>query len=201
MDDERTGRRWTIGELAAATGVSVRSLRHYDRIGLLEPSGRTPAGHRRYTDAEVRRLHHLVVLRGFGLSLEGVGHVLDGGVDPVLLLRRQAERVAEQLAATLRLQRTLSDVLARLDDVDGPASDDLITLLEEMTTMHRPLTPEELDAMTRRRRQHAEALTPQQLRTMAEQRSAAWEAMTEDQRVELVAARAAVTPPGWSAES
>ena len=199
MDDEHAVRLWAIGQLAAATGVSVRSLRHYDRIGLLVPSGRTAAGHRRYTDVEVRRLHHLVVLRGFGLSLGGARHVLDGGVDAVPLLRRQAEQVAEQLAATLRLQRTLSGVLARLDDVDEPAPDDLITLLEEMTTVHRPLTPEELDTMTRQRRQQAEALTPQQREAMAERRRAAWEAMTDDQRAELVATRAAMMPPGWAA--
>jgi len=145
MDDERTVRLWAIGELAVATGVSVRSLRHYHRIGLLVPSGRTAAGHRRYTDA-------------------------------VLLLRRQAEQVAEQLSATVRLQRTLSDVLTRLDvlDVlDEPTTEDLITLMEEMTTVHRPLTPEELDAMTEQRRQHFEALTPQQRDTINEQRRAA----------------------------
>jgi len=153
MDDERTVRLWAIGELAVATGVSVRSLRHYHRIGLLVPSGRTAAGHRRYTDA-------------------------------VLLLRRQAEQVAEQLSATVRLQRTLSDVLTRLDvlDVlDEPTTEDLITLMEEMTEQ---------------RRQHFEALTPQQRDTMNEQRRAAWEAMTAERRAELAASRAAVIPPG-----
>ena len=198
MDDERGARSWAIGELAAATGVSVRSLRHYDRIGLLVPSGRTAAGHRRYTDVELRRLHQLVVLRGFGLSLEGSRHVLDGGVELVVLLRRQAEQAAEHLAATVRLQRTLSDVLTRLDAVAEPTPDDLITLLEEMTAVHRPLTPQELAEMTRRRAEHAAALTPQERATMAEQRRAAWEAMTEDERAELAASRAAALPPGWA---
>ena len=201
MDTGRSPRLWAIGELAAATGVSARSLRHYDRIGLLVPSGRTAAGHRRYTDVEVRRLHHLVVLRGFGLSLAGAGQVLDGGVDSVTLLRRQAERVADQLAAALRLQRTLAEVLARFDDVDEPRPEDLITLLEEMTTMPRSLTPEELESMSRQRAEHMAALTPEQREAMAERRRTAWEAMTEDQRAERVATRTAMMPPGWSAGS
>ena len=49
-------RRWRIGEVAAATGLTVRALRHYDEIGLLVPSQRSAAGFRLYSDADVRRL-------------------------------------------------------------------------------------------------------------------------------------------------
>jgi DNA-binding transcriptional MerR regulator len=196
MDDER---QWRIGELAAATGVSVRSLRHYDRIGLLVPSGRTAAGHRRYTAAEVRRLHQLVALRGFGLSLADIRQALDSGVDPRRLLRRQAARVAEQLATARRLQRHLDRLIAALDDLTEPTSDDLIPLIEEMTTMTRPLTPEELAEMGEVRRRYAETLAPEELRAMAEQRRSAWAAMTPEQQAELTAARTAQLPPGWEA--
>ncbi|QNE20046.1 MerR family transcriptional regulator [Kribbella qitaiheensis] len=64
--DDRT---WRIGELAKATGVSMRSLHHYDAIGLLQPIRCSGAGHRLYSGADVRRLHRVVALRGFGLTL------------------------------------------------------------------------------------------------------------------------------------
>lgn len=49
-------KRYTIGELAGATGLTVRTLRHYDRVGLLRPSDRSPSGYRLYGSEEVQRL-------------------------------------------------------------------------------------------------------------------------------------------------
>ena len=66
--------RWKVGELAARTGLTVRTLHHYDAIGLLCPSDRTGSahnsGHRLYTAADVARLHQLVCLKQLGFSLE-----------------------------------------------------------------------------------------------------------------------------------
>lgn len=62
--------RWKVGELAAETGLTVRTLHHWDELGLLTPSERTGAGYRLYSDADVRRLYRIVALRGLGLSLE-----------------------------------------------------------------------------------------------------------------------------------
>ncbi len=59
----------SVGELARATGVTVRALHHYEEIGLLPPSARTVSGHRRYGDEEMQRLYRIVALRGLGLSL------------------------------------------------------------------------------------------------------------------------------------
>src|SRR3712207_7801524 len=52
-----------VGEVAALAGVTVRTLHHYDRIGLLSPSGRTAAGYRRYAPADLDRLHRVLVYR------------------------------------------------------------------------------------------------------------------------------------------
>ena len=60
---------FTVGALAARTGLTVRTLHHYDTIGLLSPSGRTEAGYRLYSETDVRRLEHIVVLRSLGVSL------------------------------------------------------------------------------------------------------------------------------------
>ena len=52
-----------VGEVAALAGVTVRTLHHYDRIGLVSPSRRTPAGYRDYTPSDLDRLHQVLVYR------------------------------------------------------------------------------------------------------------------------------------------
>jgi MerR family transcriptional regulator, thiopeptide resistance regulator len=64
---EESGPRWSIGQLAQASGLTVRALRHYDAVGLLKASERTASGHRRYTEADLRRLYRVRALRSLGL--------------------------------------------------------------------------------------------------------------------------------------
>lgn len=68
---------WTVGELARAAGITVRTLHHYDRLGLLAASGRTSGGHRRYAEHDVARLYRVLALRGLGLALEQIPALLD----------------------------------------------------------------------------------------------------------------------------
>ncbi len=70
MPDPNDDRLLRIGELARRTGLSVRALHHYDAIGLLVPSARTDAGHRRYTAEDVARLQQIASLRALGLPLD-----------------------------------------------------------------------------------------------------------------------------------
>ena len=65
-----------IGELARLAGVTVRTLHHYDELGLLVPSERTQVGHRLYSAADVERLYRLLALREVGLPLEEIGPLL-----------------------------------------------------------------------------------------------------------------------------
>jgi DNA-binding transcriptional MerR regulator len=87
-----------IGEVAKLAGVTVRTLHHYDRIGLLVPSGRTPAGYREYQYGDLVRLQHILAYRELGFSLEQIAEVLDDrAADPVQVLRRQREAVLERM--------------------------------------------------------------------------------------------------------
>jgi MerR HTH family regulatory protein len=61
------GKVWKTGELARETGLTVRTLHHYDQLGLLSPLSRTEGGHRCYTPDDVRRLHRIVALRSLGI--------------------------------------------------------------------------------------------------------------------------------------
>jgi len=101
---------WSVGELASLAHVTVRALHHYDEIGLLRPSARTPAGHRRYGSADLERLQQLLFYRELGFPLEQVADLLDRpDVDPVEQLSRQHELLQERGA---RLQ-AMADSVAR----------------------------------------------------------------------------------------
>src|SRR5688572_33314365 len=77
-----------VGELAKRTGLTIRTLHHYDEIGLLKPSLHTESGHRLYTAADVARLQQVISLRQLGFSLEDVGACLDrADFSPVELMR------------------------------------------------------------------------------------------------------------------
>ena len=89
-----------IGEVAALAGVTVRTLHHYDRIGLLSPSGRTAAGYRRYSPADLDRLHRVLLYRELGFSLEDVAALLDDDTDPEAHLRRQHRLLRDRLERT-----------------------------------------------------------------------------------------------------
>jgi DNA-binding transcriptional MerR regulator len=81
---------YTVGQVARAARVTVRTLHHYDEIGLLSPSGRSPAGYRRYDDADLERLQLIRAYRELGFPLEEIAEILDDpGGDPLPHLRRQ----------------------------------------------------------------------------------------------------------------
>ena len=73
---------WTVGQVADELGVTVRTLHHYDEIGLLHPSERTPAGYRLYTAEDLERLQNIVVYRRLGFPLEEIGELLDASSSP-----------------------------------------------------------------------------------------------------------------------
>jgi DNA-binding transcriptional MerR regulator len=90
-----------VGEVAALAGVTVRTLHHYDRIGLLSPSERTPAGYRRYTPSDLDRLHQVLVYRELGFPLEEIATLLDDPTaDPLAHLRRQLALLRDRLDRT-----------------------------------------------------------------------------------------------------
>jgi DNA-binding transcriptional MerR regulator len=98
----------TVGAVAALTGVSVRTLHHYDHIGLVVPSVRTAAGYRGYTDSDIERLHLVLVYRSVGMPLDEIRAVLDdASADALELLRRQHELLLERAE---RLQDTIKAV-------------------------------------------------------------------------------------------
>jgi DNA-binding transcriptional MerR regulator len=133
-----------IGQLARQTGLTVRTLHHYDAIGLLTPSGRAGNGYRMYNRADIARLHQVQALRRLGLGLEEAGAVLAGKEgDIATLVARQVAQLNEQIEhATLLRER----LLGLQEDFAAHAEPDLkdwLTTLELMAIFDKHLTPEE----------------------------------------------------------
>ena len=91
----------TVGAVATLTGVSIRTLHHYDHIGLVVPSVRTPAGYRGYTDANIERLHLVLVYRSVGLPLDEIQTLLDDAAGAVGPDTPQANELAARHRASM----------------------------------------------------------------------------------------------------
>jgi MerR family transcriptional regulator, thiopeptide resistance regulator len=98
----------TVGQVARLAGVTVRTLHHYDAIGLVSPSERSAAGYRRYDGGDLERLRDVLAYRELGFPLERIAAVLDEpGGDALRHLRRQRELLSERIA---RLQALVAAI-------------------------------------------------------------------------------------------
>ena len=113
-------RQYTVTKFARLAGVTVRTLHHYDRLGLLRPAGRSAAGYRIYTDRDLARLQQIVTLKFIGLSLETIRELLDRGPSDIeTRLRRQREVLEERrrrLDAAVAAVREAERVVASGED-------------------------------------------------------------------------------------
>ncbi|NUT52713.1 MAG: MerR family transcriptional regulator [Saccharothrix sp.] len=160
--------RWSVGALAEVAGMTVRTLHHYDALGLLRPSERTPSGHRRYTEADLHRLYQVRLLRQLGMSLEEIGDVLADPADPGPLARVLAahlEQLDEQVWRLNALRRQTRGLLDRLAGATPPDADRLLALLGSTTIFERHITREQRDFLDR----HAFEVGPQARRNLDEE--------------------------------
>lgn len=132
--------RHKIGEIAAMTGMTVRTLRYYEEIGLITPDERTDAGHRLYGSAAVQRLYQISLLRELGLPLTGVQAGLDAGRgDLRTLMTTHLETVDARLAAENRLRNRLVGLVGTLETTTEISAEDttgaLLDVLEDMTML------------------------------------------------------------------
>jgi DNA-binding transcriptional MerR regulator len=140
-------RTWRIGDVAVATGLTVRALHHYDGIGLVVPSERTASGHRLYTDADLRKLYMVIALRQLGLSLEQVGKVLAADVPVRDVIGEQLEQVDRRIRTAERLREQLLAARRAGTAESGPGLMAVIKLTGDMSGY---LGPEQIEAVHRR---------------------------------------------------
>ncbi|MFI7101740.1 MerR family transcriptional regulator [Streptomyces sp. NPDC050161] len=159
-----TSATWKVGRLAEASGLTVRTLHHWDTIGLLSPSQRTTGGHREYTEEDLVRLYQVLALRSLGLALDTIAVCLDAGVDPERLVRDHLAGVEASIAALGVLRARLVRLGDELSADRAPTGRALIDALraiggtgpESAHTLSRHLEADRIEAL----RSRAAALGP-----------------------------------------
>lgn len=127
IDDE-----YTVGELARISGVSVRTLHHYDRIGLLAPAHVAANGYRLYRRPQLLRLQEILFCRAVGMPLKDIADHLDRPGDPVARLREHRAAIAREIEERTAMLATLDATIAHLKGEHDMTIDDL----------YRPFAPE-----------------------------------------------------------
>jgi DNA-binding transcriptional MerR regulator len=141
-----------VGKLAASAGLTVRTLHHYDSIGLLCPSARSDAGYRLYDRDDVARLQRIQALRAFGMGLADIGLCLDSPAgSPLAVVDRQLAELDRQLRETERMRARLLRLRGELAAGGSPDLSSWLTTLEamreHMQTYEQYFTQDELERM------------------------------------------------------
>jgi len=148
---------WRVGEVSERTGLSVRTLHHYDEIGLLVPAHGGKGAERLYSRRDLARLERVVALKALGLSLAEIREALErpGDAPRELLARRLAE-LRERVADEERLVRRLETLVEHLGARQEATLEDVLETMEALRMFEKYYTQEQLQQLKRR----AEELGP-----------------------------------------
>jgi len=159
-------RTFKIGELARRAGLTVRTLHHYDELGLLCPAERSRAGYRLYSEEDLARLTRILLLRTLGLPLAEIRRQLAREeTSLVASLEEHIARLREQIAFEERLLARLETLVAKLDRVGEASVEELIDTLEMIKMYEKYFTPEQLETLEKRKA----ALGPEQIAAAEEE--------------------------------
>lgn len=137
-----------VGELAERAGLTVRTLHHYDSIGLLRPSARSDAGYRLYDRDDVARLQQIQALRKFGMALADIGAYLDSpDASPLAVIERQLACLDRQIDEATSMRDQLLRVRAQLARGEAPELSTWLTTLEQMTMYDKYFSQAELQQL------------------------------------------------------
>jgi DNA-binding transcriptional MerR regulator len=134
-----------VGELAALAKLTVRTLHHYDSIGLLQPSARSDAGYRLYDRDDVARLHQIQALRSFGMSLADIGLYLDSPEgSPLAVVERQLAALERRMLEAEQMRKHLLRLHTELAQGGQPDLSTWLDSLEQMSMYEKYFTQDEL---------------------------------------------------------
>lgn len=122
----RTGEWMTAGQFAEKAGVTIRTVRFYDKVGLLMPSHRTESGHRYYSKQDLARLQQILTLKYIGLSIDEISHIIhkDGHeVDLKESLRVQSTIIGQKMEHLRLVQKTVKETLSLLESLENGEED------------------------------------------------------------------------------
>lgn len=146
-----SGTEIRVGALAKRTGLTVRTLHHWEAAGLLTPSRRTAAGHRLYGLDAIGKILRIRSLRGLGLGLDEIRDVLGSGAAPLEeVLRIQKAEVRSQIRLLQELESRLDRILERAGGGEEMEEEELLQTMEIMTLIEQHFTAEQLETLSAR---------------------------------------------------
>jgi MerR family transcriptional regulator, thiopeptide resistance regulator len=132
--------RWRIGQVSARTGLTVRTLRYYEELGLLRPSERLVSGHRIYGNEDLQRLYRISLLRQLGLPLADIARELDDSSSELTdTITRHIDQVDQRLAALGRHRERMITVRESLAN-GSPSDEELLDTLHDLAQIDHGLT-------------------------------------------------------------
>ena len=147
----RATRSYTVGQVAELAGVTIRTLHHYEHIGLLAPAGRSAAGYRLYSPADIDRLSRVLYYRELGFPLDDIATMLDDGGTPAY---RHLQRQHELLMGRLnRLQAMVASLEREMEATMGGYN----LTPEEKLEVFGDFDPDQYDDEARERWGHTDA--------------------------------------------
>src|SRR6516164_3193651 len=173
-----------VGELAKRTGLTVRTLHHYDELGLLKPSLHSEAGYRLYTRGDVARLQQVLSLRQLGFALEEIRDCLDRpGFAPLEVIRLHGARLREQIELQRKLCERLETLAEHFRTAGEVSADEFLYTIEVMTMLENYYTPEQMESFRKRSAEAAAAGVD--LAQQAQEGTAAWNELLAELKVEM----------------
>ncbi|MFF7357349.1 MerR family transcriptional regulator [Streptomyces filipinensis] len=163
---------WPIAEVARMSGVTARTLRHYDEIGLLPPARIGANGHRYYGEHQLLQLQQILVLRALGVGLPEIGRVLAEQVDEVEALRGHHRRL---LAERDRLDALAAAVSRTMAELEQSRKDGRPMTINRPENLFEGVTPSQYEETLHDFPEHAEAvatMTPQGVEAGQRERTA-----------------------------
>ncbi|MFJ8312116.1 MULTISPECIES: MerR family transcriptional regulator [unclassified Streptomyces] len=186
---------WSIADVARMSGVTSRTLRHYDEIGLLPHAWIGSNGHRYYEEADLLRLQQILLMRELDLGLREIQAVLDSQVDRVAVLREHHERLLRERDRLETLARTVGRTIAELEESKKDRDDNTMTKINRPENLFEGFEPSPaIEAEVRERWPKAWEQSRQAVETMTGEDTELWQREATAQMIRLAEFMVAGTP-------
>ncbi|WP_202746788.1 MerR family transcriptional regulator [Clostridium rhizosphaerae] len=135
---------WKVGELSRLTGITIRTLHHYDEIGLLSPSGHTDSGHRLYSESDIVKLQQIMSLKQLGFALDEIKQMFErSDYNPQQVIKMQIERLDEEIRIKKELRSQMKELEEVFDTVHKPSSEQFIKAIQLIINQKKYFTEEQ----------------------------------------------------------
>lgn len=189
---------WSISDVARMSGVTSRTLRHYDEIGLLPPAWIGSNGHRHYEEDDLLRLQQILLMRELDLGLREIQAVLDSQIDQVAVLREHHRRLLAERNRLDTLARTVGRTIAELEEGKDDNTMAKINRPENLFEGFEPTTAE-TEAEVREKWPRAWEQSRQAVATMTADDTERWQREVTAQMIRFAEFMVAGTPVDDSA--